>query len=182
MRLHDSHLIWGEHGRLEEDVVRDGNLADIVQRSRAAQGLDVCLREPEGRVVVSQLLREHGGKALHAVDVAGGVAVAVLHDVAEDGAELLVYACELRRLRLELFVLLHDVGRLIVHLALQALARGVELHRVQDAAAQDVGRYGLGEELRGAEVEALGAGLGISVCGDHEDGRGIGDSRAVQRL
>jgi hypothetical protein len=49
VRLHVVELVRGEAAGLEQDAVRDGDLADVVQRGRLAQERELRLRRDGDR-------------------------------------------------------------------------------------------------------------------------------------
>ena len=67
--LHQRPLLVGEDGRLEQDRVGDGELADVVEQRRVAEEVELRLRE-------AQLAADREGELLHAPRVAGRVGVA----------------------------------------------------------------------------------------------------------
>ncbi|MNP08320.1 hypothetical protein D3C76_1003840 [compost metagenome] len=79
MGLHDLELLWGEAPRLEEDMVRNADLADVVQWRRLEQQANCFVVEKMSEArMVAQLLGEDLHVVLGPSDMVAGLVVASL--------------------------------------------------------------------------------------------------------
>ena len=119
MGLHRVVLLGCEVPALEQDVVGDRDLADVVQRRRLAQALDLFAAEPHTR-------RDLRGERADAFGVLGGLVIAILDRRGEQLQCLGASIVELERPLGDLFL---ERARAVGELALRS-ELGFERYRV----------------------------------------------------
>ena len=134
--LHLLVLQRGQRAALEQDPVGNADLADVVQRCRLADQLDLVRPVPERRI-------QRGSRPAHALGVAPGVVVAVL-----GGARQALEHLEVRGL--ELLGALGDGALQPAVVLAQLEVQEAGLEQVRHAQQQLVAVYGLGDEVPGA--------------------------------
>ena len=84
MGLHDLKLLRRQAAGLVEDLAGDGDLADIVEGGGVADEDDVVAGQAIAVGLVQQVVQQHLGQDAHVAHMETALAVAELHDVAED--------------------------------------------------------------------------------------------------
>ncbi len=148
---HLGALFVSERAGLEKDLLRDGDLAQVVQRGGAAQVGD----EGAGQ---AQHLGEAGGEGAHALGVLVGVVVVVLRHRGEDGEALQARLLELDGADPDGIIEL--VGAALGG-ALKMAREQVRAHPEQQLDLID----GLGEEVAGAGRQAVIDRVGVPLRG-----------------
>ncbi len=166
--LHDPELLVGEAAGLVEDVLRDGDLADIVQGRGQADEADLLLGEGVLVGFLGQAAQQQLGDLADAQHMQAALAVAELDDVAQNIHHQAALA-----------VLLLD---LLHHQAHQLFLFIVQQQGVDHPAVDDQRIEGAADKVRDAELEGpLDAGGGV-LGRDHDDRDGLDPAAAVHLL
>ena len=169
--LHHRALVVGQPAGLEQDPVRDPDLADVVHRARDPDHLRAVLVDPRQP-------REQGAVEAHPDDVLARLLVAELGRPREAADRLLAQPPELGVGGLELLDRLAQGGRPLEHRLLQpvAVAAVLDLERAPAEGVADVDDQLV--RLERLQDVAVGAVLGrdggvapVVQAGDHHDRR-----------
>ena len=167
MLLHHREFFRREPSRLEQDVVRDAQLADVVHRCGHHQRIDEVAR-------VAELARDERRVLRHALDVGAGLGITKLRCTRQAG-DRLAFAVEDRRGGLA-----HFVGE-----DFRALAAGqmrfAQLEHVAHARLELAPVDRLGQEVAGAAIQRLVADIALMARGHHQDREVVAVPARAQR-
>ena len=166
--LHHGKFLRGQLPRLIQNLLRDGDLADIMEGgSRFDQG-DVLLGKVVGLRLLYQPAEQQLRYAADAADMVAALMVAELHHMAENSHH-----------QVAVFLFFPD---LVGHQMHQPLLVGIELQGIFHAAAHNKGVEGAADIVRNAHGVCLLNGLTSLIGGDHDDRDLVDPPEAVHLL
>ena len=170
VRLHDLELIDGVLARLEEDVIRNGDLADIVQRRRLGDLVDVLRRQEVGIARQSaEMFGEQADIGLRPADMVAGALITKFGQRHHDADRGLLQLQHLVDPAIDLSL---QPGALILKEGLPDLDLEMRPHPRQNNGRRDR----LVDEIDGTEFEAQFL-IGSFGFGGEEDHRHAGGRR-----
>ena len=166
--LHHRELVGVEPPGLEQDAVRDADLADVVHRRGLQQQLLLVCRQ-------AQVGRDQLGVMRHAQDVGAGFGVAEFGRLAQAQHGVALARQDFRR------GLAHFVGQPFGAVG-ECVARRAERQHVLRACQELHFVHWLGQEVVGANVQRPVAHLLLVVGGDHQDRHMLAARQDAQAL
>ena len=170
--LHDLELLRGQRAGLGEDLVRNGDLADVVKGRGGGDPVDLHIIQLIFRMIPGDLLQQQPGKAPDPQDMVAGFGAAVFNN----GRQGIHHG----------LVGVSDGATLVFHQSFQVPLVGVQIHQYLDSAADGQSGVGLVDHVLHAHQKSgllPLAGAGGADEADHRDLRFAGSpGRLCQRL